>query len=87
MFNEINLRLQLSLPVLRELALLGVHEDAQCSHHSKLLISYLLFYAKKEILKKWISSSPLALSSWEVLIDVALLMCRITYMNIGCQWD
>lgn len=61
-------------------------EDAQRSHHSKLLIAYLLFYSKKQILLKWILSSPPALSSWEALIDAALPMYRITYMNSGCKW-
>lgn len=41
-FGEINSRLQLSLPMIPELALLGVHDDEQRSRHSKLLISYLL---------------------------------------------
>lgn len=85
-FSEINLRLQLSLSVTPELALLGVHDDAHCSHHLKLLISYLLFYAKKEILLKWISVTLPSLSSWEALIDAALPMYRLTYINRGCQW-
>lgn len=57
-FGEINLRLQLSVLVVPELALLEVHNDAQRSHHQKLLISYLLFYAKTKILLKWISPAP-----------------------------
>lgn len=51
-FGEINSKLQLSLPMSPELALLGVHDDEQRPHHLKLLISYLFFYAKKEILLK-----------------------------------
>lgn len=38
-FELINLHLQLSLPVLPDLALLGLHDDAQRSYNLKLLIS------------------------------------------------
>lgn len=50
-FPEINLRLQLTLTPTPFLALLGIPDNEQHSHHSKLLISHLLYYAKKEILK------------------------------------
>lgn len=46
-FNHLNIRLELSVPVTLELALLGIHEDEQRPHHSKRMISYLCFYAKK----------------------------------------
>lgn len=45
--NKINLRLQLTLTPTPSLALLGTPDDEQRSHHSKLLILYLLYYAKK----------------------------------------
>lgn len=57
-FSAINRRLQLSIQALPELALLGVHDNEQRSHHLKLLTSYLLFYVKKEILLKWIGIPP-----------------------------
>lgn len=48
-FGEINLRLQINLTPAPAMALLGVPDDEQRTHHSKLLIAYLLFYAKKAI--------------------------------------
>lgn len=45
-FSEINLRLQLSLSATPEQALLGVH-DRQHPYHLKLLVSHLLFQAKR----------------------------------------
>lgn len=85
-FGEINLSLQLSLPMLPALPLLGVHDDAHRSNCQKRQIFYLLLYAKKEILLKWILPSPPSLSSWEALIDDTLTMYRITSINRGCQW-
>lgn len=49
-YEQLNVRLELEVPRTPELALLGIHEDEQRPHHSKLLISYLFFYARKEIL-------------------------------------
>lgn len=54
-FAEINLRLQLTLTPTPSLVLLGIPEDEQRPHHLKLLISHLLYYAKKEILMKWLT--------------------------------
>lgn len=85
-FSGINSRLQMSIPASPELALLGVHDDEQRSHHLKLLISYLLFYAKKEIFLKWTDSSPPSLPSWKAQIEAAIPMYRIIYMNQGCPW-
>lgn len=79
---QLNVQLELSVPMSPELALLGIHEDEQRPHHSKLLILYL-FYAKKEILCKW--SSP-ALSSWESKINAALPLYKLSYIHRGCPW-
>lgn len=49
-FEQLNARLELSVPMSPELALLEIHEDEERPHHSKLLILYLLFYAKKNFL-------------------------------------
>lgn len=57
-FNLIIACLQLSLPCTPELALLGMHDVGQRPRNTKLLISYLLYYAKKEILLKWASPFP-----------------------------
>lgn len=48
-FDLINTRLQLSLPMTPKLALLGIHDEQQ-PRYTKLLISYMLYYAKKEFL-------------------------------------
>lgn len=47
-FDEINLRLQLDLFPTPFLALLGIPDDDHRSHYSKLLITYLLYYTKKD---------------------------------------
>lgn len=73
-FTKINFRLQLSLPTSPELALLGMQEDDQRSRHAKLLKSYLLYYANKEILFKWTLSTPPGVSSWETMVNVGLPM-------------
>lgn len=57
-FELINLRLDLSIPMSPELALPGISDDAQRTHHSKLFFSYLLFYTNKAIICKWSSSAP-----------------------------
>lgn len=57
-FESINIRLQLTLPVSPELALLGIHDDDQRPKYTKILISLLLFYAKKEILKVGVTVFP-----------------------------
>lgn len=46
-FDLINSRLQLPLLCTPELALLGIYVDKQTPRYTKLLISYLLSYAKK----------------------------------------
>lgn len=43
----INGRLQLTLPVSPEMALLEIQDDERCT---KLLLAYLFFYAKWEII-------------------------------------
>lgn len=77
-FDLINIKLDLAISMSPELALLGIPDDAQRLHHSKLLISYLLFYDKKAILY-----TP-SLSSWKAKIDAALPLYKLTYISRGC---
>lgn len=49
-FDVLNTRLQLSVSCTPELALLGIPDDVQQSKYAKLLISFLLYYVKKEII-------------------------------------
>lgn len=79
-FAEINLRLQLTLVPTPSLALLEIPDDDQHSHHSKLLIAYLLYYAKKA------SSGKPEVSAWEAMVDAALPLYKMTYFNRGCHW-
>lgn len=85
-YDHLNIRMDLSVPKTPELALLGIHEDEHRSHHSKILISLLFYYAKKEILSRWTSASPPTLSSWENIINTALPLYRLTYISRGCPW-
>lgn len=85
-FDLINVKLDLPIPMSPELALLGIPDDNQRSHHSKPLISYLLFYAKKVIICKWSSPDPPTLSSWLAMIDGALPIYKLTYISRGCPW-
>lgn len=80
----INERLQLEIPLKAELALLGIQDDDQRPRYTKLLLSLLLFYAKKEILLKWTSHLPPTLGSWENSINAILPMYKLTYMSRGC---
>lgn len=57
-FEYINMRLALSIPVSPELALLRIHDDDQRPQDTKLLVSMLMFYAMKDILKNWSSPPP-----------------------------
>lgn len=77
------LKLRLSLSPSPSLALLGIQDDEQQSHHTKFLISYLLYYAKKLILMKWSALTQPAVSSWEAIVNVALPLYKMTYMNRG----
>lgn len=76
----------LHLPVSPDLLLLGIHDDTQRSHHLKLLISYLLYYAKKEILLKWTLAESPMMASLEAMLDALLRMFKLTYMNGECPW-
>lgn len=67
-----------------ELALLGIQEDDQRPRYTKLLLSLLLFYAKKEILLKWTSPLPPTVRLWENSVNAILPMYKLTYMNRGC---
>lgn len=62
-FELLKVKLEMSIPLSPELALLGIQDDDQRSHHNKLLISYLLFYAKKVIICKWLSPDLPTVSS------------------------
>lgn len=83
-FESIDIRLQLTLPILPELALLGIHEDDQRPKYMKTLISLLLFYAKKEVLKKWASPSPPKVETWDSTINAILPLYEMTYTSRGC---
>lgn len=85
-FAEINLRLQLPLIPTPSLALLGVPDVDQRPHHLKLLISYLLYYAKKEILMKWLHPHKPEVVAWEMTVNAALPLYKMTYSNRGCPW-
>lgn len=82
----INLKLQLTLLLTPSLTWLGIPDDDQHSHHTKLVIAHLLYYAKREILMNWSSSTPPVVSSWEAMVDAALPMYKLTYINQGCPW-
>lgn len=83
-FESINIRSQLTLPVSPELALLGIHEDDQRPRYTKILISLLLYYAKKEVLRKWASPSPPKVDSWDSTVNAVLPLYKTTYTNRGC---
>lgn len=85
-FAEINLRLQFTLTPTPSLALLGIPDDEQHPHHSKLLISYLLYYAKKEIQLKWLPPHQHDVAAWEAMVNAALPLYKMTYSNKGCHW-
>lgn len=78
-FESINIRLQLTLPVSPELALLGIHEDDQRPRYTKILVSLLLFYAKKEVLRKLASPLPPRVESWDSSINAVLPMYKMTF--------
>lgn len=52
-FEFINFHLQQTLLVSPELALLGIHDDVNWPRFTKLLTSYLLYYANREIILKY----------------------------------
>lgn len=62
-----------------ELALLGIHSDASRSQHTKLLILYLLYYAKKEILYRWNSDTPTLSLLMGILEKSVLPMYKLMY--------
>lgn len=67
-----------------ELALLGIHDDDQRPRYTKLLVSLLLFYAKKEIVLKWNSLRSPTIGAWENSVNAVLPMYKLTYINRGC---
>ena len=83
-FDFINVRLQLDVPVELALGLLGIQDDDQRPRFTKTLLSMLLFYAKKVILFKWNSRAPPTVGAWMDLINAALPLYKITYINRGC---
>lgn len=82
-FEVINECLQLSL-VSPELDLLGIQEVDQRPRYTKLLLSYLLYYAKRVILLKWNSPFPPSMTLWETSINKALPRYKMTYLNRKC---
>ena len=54
----INIRLQLTLLTTPMLLLLGIHDDDQRPSYTKLLIYFLLYYARREIMLRWKSEDP-----------------------------
>lgn len=82
--EHINTRLQLDIPLMAELALLGIQDDEQRPRYTRLLISFLLFYAKKEILLKWAFPSARTVRAWETPVNTVLPMFKLTYTNRGC---
>lgn len=64
MVELVNVRLQLTLPTTPKLLLLGIQDDDQRHRCTKLLISYLFYHAKREIIVKW-NSPPPSVASWE----------------------
>ena len=85
-FETVNVRLHLSLPVSPELVLLGVQDDEQRPRYVKLLLSLLFFYAKKAILLKWTSRAPPTVGAWMDAVNAVLPLYKMTYMNWGCPW-
>lgn len=81
--ESINARLQLELPLTPELALLAIHDD-QRPRYTKLLISLLLFYAKKGIVLKWNSHSSPTVKAWENSVNAVLPLYKLTYINRVC---
>lgn len=79
-----NARLQLEIPLTSELALLGIQDEEQRPRYTKLLISFLLFYAKKEILLKWVFPLALTVRAWETSVNAVLPLYKLTYTNRGC---
>lgn len=77
----INGRLQLDIPLMAELALLGIQEDEQRPRYTKLL----LLYAKKGILLKWTSRSPPTVGAWVDLVNAILPIGRLTNVSRGCN--
>lgn len=53
MLELMNVHHQVVLLTTPELILLGIQDDEQRPRCTKLLISYLLYYAKREIIIKW----------------------------------
>lgn len=79
----INHHLELALPTNPEL-FLGIQEDEQRTRCTKILISYLFYYAKREIILKWNSFLPPCIASWGKSINAALPMFGLTYISRNC---
>lgn len=82
--EAINIRLQMSIVLTPELALLGIQDEEQRPRYTKILISLLFFYAKKEILLKWTSPLPPTIRSWKNSVNAILPLYKLTYMSRGC---
>lgn len=82
--DSVNGRLQLNLPVSPELALLGIQDDDQRPRYTKLLLTYLFYYAKREIVLHWNAPSSPTVGSWEKSINAVLPLYKLTYLNRNC---
>lgn len=73
----IHFPLQLTLLVSPELVFLGIQDDEQRPRCTKLLLLYLFYYAKREIILKWNARFPPSVGSREKSINAAPTMYKV----------
>ena len=64
--------------------LLGICDNVIPNTHKRLFVFYASFYARKAILLRWKQLEPPTVSQWKALINAALPLYKLTYMNRKC---
>lgn len=64
--------------------LLGLVEQMPILRTRKILISLLLYYARKAITMTWKQSSPPSVKFWKSLVNASLPLYKATYLSRGC---
>lgn len=68
-------------PMLLLLSYLG---DVEGDRYTKLSITLMLFYARREIMLHWKSAEPPTLGSWKRAVDSVLPLYKLTYESRQC---
>lgn len=82
--SDINAATSLPVSVDTKVLLLGITKSVTHSTHTRLLLFYLCFYARKVLLQHWKLAFPPTAAQWYTLVGSVLPLYKLTYMGRKC---